>query len=121
MEDTLSCPVCGNILRNVHLADRFLHVVSKKSDFIERTCTQGHNHSLRFFVDEKTKKVDCLKVSLNPRYSRFVEINYVMESCLISCWKNNQNYYIEIDRLLEPDFPDLTKLREKVGVFIIFS
>jgi hypothetical protein len=97
-----------------------MHVLNKKSDFIERTCTLGHNHSLRFFVDEATGKVDLLKMSLTPQ-SRFVEINYVLGNSRISCWKEGEPYYIEIERVLDADFPNLTKLRDKVSLYVIFS
>ena len=72
-------------------------------------------------MDEATGKIDLLKLSLSPQYSRFIEINYVLGKSRISCMKNSQPDYIEIEKILEPDFPDLTKLREKVSLYVIFS
>ena len=120
MDDVLFCPVCGNRLRNIN-TDRYLQILDKETSFIERTCTQGQNHSLRFFVDGMTGKVDLLKVSLNPQYTRFIRINYIKQKCRISCLVRGVAEYIEINKLLEPDFPDLSKLKERVSLFVIFS
>jgi len=121
MEDTLACPICGTKLRNNRLLGEFMHVLGKKSNFVERSCSTQFGHSLQFFVDEATGKIDLLKLSLSPQYSRFIEINYVLGKSRISCMKNSQPDYIEIEKILEPDFPDLTKLREKVSLYVIFS
>lgn len=121
MDDTLTCPVCGNRLRNIRLPNRYFQMLDKKANFIERTCTLGHNHALQFFTDEGTGEVDLLKISLTSQGTRFVEINYVLGISRISCLKNGETYYLEIEKVLEPDFPNLTKLKEKVGIFVVFS
>lgn len=121
MEDTLLCPICGNKLRNLRLSNTFLSIIDKEGNFIERTCTQGHNHSLMLFVDEDTQKVELLKVSLTTQYSRFVEINYALGKSRLSYLKNNRAEYIDIDKVLEADFPALEKIKEKCGILITFS
>jgi len=121
MDDTLACPICGNKLRNIKLPNKFLHHVNKTSDYIARTCHNGMNHSLTFHVDEITKKVDFLKLSLNPKYSRYVEIDFFNQKCRISCLKDSKPDYIEIPKMLHPDFPLLTKLKERVSLYITFS
>lgn len=121
MDDTLVCPICGNKLRNAKLTNRYLHPIKKFSDFTERTCTLGMNHTIQMFIDGYTGKVDFLKISLNPKYSRFVEIDYINSRCRVSCLKNNIPDYIEIDKMIEPDFPELTKLKERVSMYVVFS
>ena len=121
MEDTLSCPICGSKLRNNYLHNQFIQVLGKTSTFVERSCTAQHNHSIRFFVDGATGKIDFLRLPLNPQCSRFIEINYLLNKSRISCWKDNKPEYLEIERVLDPDFPDLTKLREKVGIYVVFN
>jgi hypothetical protein len=79
------------------------------------------NHSLMLFADKATKKVDFLKLSLNPKYSRFLEIDYVNQKCRINCMKDQKSDYIEIDKMLHPDFPDLVKLKEIVNLYVVFS
>jgi hypothetical protein len=72
-------------------------------------------------VDEKTQQIDCIKISLNPQYSRFVEINYALGTSRISCLKEGQPDYINIDKILEIDFPCLEKLRDKIKLLVLFS
>lgn len=121
MDDILNCPICGNKLRNVKMANKLLHGTGKTSDYIERTCAQGRNHTIQFFTDEATNQVDLLKISLNPKYSRYLEINYVTKSCRISCMKAGKAEYIEIEKMIDPDFPDLIKLKERVAMYVVFS
>lgn len=99
----------------------FLPSASKASDYIERTCVHGRNHAIQFFTEEATGKVDFLKISLSPKYSRYLEINYTTETCRISCMKAGKTEYINIEKMIEPDFPDLVKLKERVGLYVVFS
>lgn len=121
MDDTLACPICANKLRNIKLPNKFLHSTNKTANYIARTCFNGMNHSLTFYVDEDAEQVDFLKLSLNPKYSRFIEIDFVNQKCRINCLKDSKPQYIEIDKMLQPDFPLLTKLKEKVSLYITFS
>lgn len=121
MHDTLTCPICGNKLRSIKQNNKHLHQVGKTADYIERTCSDGMNHSLQIFVDESNNKVDLLKLSLNPKYSRFLEIDFHNQKCRINCLKEGKPEYIEIKKMLEPDFPDLLKLKEIVSMYIVFS
>lgn len=73
------------------------------------------------WTDKATKKVDLLKLSLSPKYSRFLEIDYVNQKCRIICTKDGEHEYIDIPKMVEPDFPDLVKLKEKISLYIVFS
>jgi uncharacterized protein YbaR (Trm112 family) len=121
MDDTLVCPICKNKLNNIKLSNKFLHAIDKTSDYVVRRCIRGMNHFLTFYVDENTWQVDFLKISLNPKYSRYIEIDFVNQKCRIACLKDSKPEYIEIDKMLYPDFPHLTKLKEKVSLFVVFS
>ena len=122
MDDVLHCPVCGNKLRTSHHTNKLLHATGKTSDYAERICSQGHNHIVAIWTDKETQKVDLLRLSLNPKYSRFLEIDYVNQKCRITCIARSGEYeYIDIPKMIEPDFPDLEKLKERVGLYVVFS
>lgn len=121
MDDISNCPICSNKLRTVWLFNKYLHPINKTANYAERTCAIGMNHSLQLFADNITNKVDFLKLSLNPKYSRYLEIDFLNQRCRISCFKEGQPKHIEIDKIIEPDFPHLIKLKEKVAMFICFS
>lgn len=121
MDDVLHCPICRNKLRTSHLYNKLLHPVGKIADYSERVCSEGYNHIVCLFVDKETKKVDLIKFSLNSKYSRFLEIDYVNDRSRITCVKNGKFEYIEIPRLLEVDFNDLSPLKRACSLFITFS
>jgi hypothetical protein len=121
MDDVLMCPICGNKMRNNHLANKLLHSVGKTADYAERICSNQPNHVVTLYTDKETKQVDLLKISLNPKYSRFIEIDYVNQKCRITCAKDGEYEHINIPKMIEPDFPDLTKLKERVGLYVVFS
>jgi hypothetical protein len=121
MDDILCCPICGNKLRTTHLIHKLLHPTGKTANYAERVCSRGYNHIIRLFTDKETKKVDLLSISLNPKYSRFLEIDYVNQKCCITCAKDGEHEYIEIPRLLIPDFPECEALKKLVNLFVVFS
>lgn len=121
MDDVLHCPICGNKLRTSHHTNKLLPFVNKTADYAERICSDGHNHIVVIWTDKATKKVDFLRLSLNAKYSRFLEIDYINQKCRITCAKDGEYEYINIPKMIEPDFPDLEKLKERVGLYVVFS
>ena len=121
MDDTLFCPICKIKLRNVK-RNGFLHSIGKSGDYIERTCSKGMNHrGLQLFGNQETGQVDLLRLPLHPQYSRHLEIDFYNQRCRISCRKDGQVEYIEIEKMLHPDFPDLVELKNRVALYITFS
>lgn len=120
MDDVLICPICDNKMRTYHLKNKQLHSVKKTANYAERLCN-GHNHIVQFWADKATKKVDLIKISLKPNYSRFVEIDFVNKKCRIACATEGEYEYIEIPRVLVPDFPHLTELKKIINLFVVFS
>jgi len=112
--------MCGNKLTNLRLNDRYLAMLDKKSNYIDRNCSSGISHSFNHIVDEMTGKVDWIKLSYEPG-KRWIEINYVTHKSRIVCLKDGVPEYIDIDKRLEPDFPALTRLREKISIFVLIS
>lgn len=121
MDDALHCPICGNKLRTSRQPNKLLHQVGKTADYAFRVCSKGFGHTLMIYADEATGQVDLLKLSLNPAYSRFLEIDFLHQKCRISCLKENKPEYIEVEKMIEPDFPDLVKLKERVSLYVVFS
>jgi hypothetical protein len=121
MDDVLNCPICGAKMRTSHHKNKLLHPVSKTADYAERICSGGHNHVITLWVDKATKQVDLIKLSLNPKYSRFLEMDFVNQKCRITCTNKGENEHIDIPKMIIPDFPDLTNLKEKVSLYIVFS
>ena len=120
MDDTLHCPICGNKLRTVRKNNSYLHQIDKTFSYLERSCI-GVNHALQLFTDVATDRVDLLRISLNPKYSKYVELDFVHQASRISLLKDGQINYVNIDKMVEPDFPLLTKLKEKVNMYVTFS
>jgi hypothetical protein len=121
MDDLLHCPICNNKLRNSHLHNKFLHLVSKTSDYVERICANGHSHFLSFWTDKLTQQVDLLKVSLAPDYSRFIEIDFLNQTSRIIVVQDTNYQYIEVPQVLELDWPELIDLKKKVSLLIVFQ
>lgn len=121
MDDASLCPICGNKLKTRHHSNKILPSTGQISDYAEKICSEGHNHIVSFWLNKATKKIDFLKLSLSPKYSRFFEIDYVSQKCRITCMKDGEMEYIDIPKMIEPDFPLLTKLKEKVALYVTFS
>lgn len=122
MEDTLLCPICKNKLRSLKTLDKYLHPIEKISDFYERTCVSAVNHSLQFFVDPESKKIDYLRFSFKPYDGLYIESNFLSGTCNIVCFKENViKSIITLPKMIELDFPDLVKTREKLSLYVTFS
>lgn len=122
MQDVLVCPICSSKLKSVAKKKRkTLHWINKTGTYTEKTCVSGHNHSLLLFCDKATGKIDLIKFSLEADYSKFIEIDFINQKCRIHCLKAGQPNYIDVPGIIEPDFPLLEKLKQKVSLFVTFS
>jgi len=119
MDDFKECPICNNKLRTVNNVSVSFDKKHKLTS--ERTCSKGMNHSLMIHSDIETNQVLKIKISLAANYTKFIEINYVLNKSIILCMKDGKISPINIDKVLEVDFPDLEKLRKKVDMLIAFS
>lgn len=121
MDDCLACPICANKLKNIKFCNKFFSPPLSNSNYIIRTCHAGMNHSLQFYFNDDSKLIDFLKISLSPNYSKYIEIDFLNKKSRINCYKNGKHEYISIPKMIKPDFPALTKLKEKVAMLITFS
>lgn len=118
MDDSKNCPLCGCKMRNKHNVS--VKFPDKISCLTERLCT-GTSHTVQIFSDPDDNLVKIFKASLNPKYTKFVQINYVTGTTDIRCWKQGKEKTLTINKILEPDPPDLEKLKKKVDLYITFS
>jgi hypothetical protein len=131
MQGTFSCPICSKRLRTLNrltynkatltsMPLKCSQLPYTTYNYSERICT-GNNHVLQMFVDISNNTVDLLKISLNNFYNRYIFIDYVNSKIKILSYNNVFCKEICLDQLIEPDFPLLTKLKEKVSYYITFS
>jgi len=121
MQETWHCPICGDKMRGIKHKNTTIYFLEKTSDYSERICS-GLNHCIQIYVDEQTNQVDLLKLSLNPTYDRFIFIDFFNQKCKVVCLKNNQeSISINIPKMIEPDFPELLNLKDRVSMFICFT
>lgn len=120
MDDTLACPICRNKLRNISHSNMFLSYIDKTSDFTERICV-GTNHIIQLYLDKPSKKIDFLRVSLDPKYSKYLEVDFLHNKCRILCMKNSDAQTIDIAKMVELDFPSLEKLKERIALYVVLS
>ena len=120
MNDFTSCPICGNSLRK-HASSKFLFPINKFSHFIEKICSNQPNHLIQFFIDSTTNNVDFVKMSLNHLFTKYIEIDFVNQKSTISIYKQSVPKHFYLNKIIEPDFPKLTLLKEKVDIILTFS
>ena len=114
-----NCPICGDLMKTIKYNNLYLKFINKTSNYIEHTCC-GINHLLQITIDKFTKNIDTLKMSLAPDYSRFIMIDFYNKKCKIILLKNSKEEYIFIPKIVFPDFPNLSKLKEQINTYIIF-
>lgn len=122
MDDFTHCPICNNKLRTHHLTNWTQFYLPKTADYIERICSHGFNHSLLIATDPISLQIDFMKLSLNPSFSRFIEIDFINSKCRVRIYQENDpDLIINIPSLLMPDFPSLALLNQKVSLYLTFS
>jgi hypothetical protein len=73
------------------------------------------------YVEKYTKQVHWLSTSLNHNYSQFIDIDLLNNKSRICCNKMGKTSYIDIPKVIMPDFPNLNFLKEKVNKYILLS
>jgi len=121
MDDTLLCPICGSKMRNLIMNDKFCYQIGKVLSYIERSCHNKVNHYVQMIVDKSSKKVFCVKLPLNPQYSKTIEINFYKSECILNLLKDKISYTLNIPKIIVPDFPNLIKLKQQVNLYSLFS
>lgn len=116
MKDTLYCPIC-----KVRMTSRKINWIINgvhQGPTTSRLCP-GFGHFVTMYIQKK--QVVLLKVSLNSQYTRQIEIDYRFQTSKIIYDYNTISVFIHIPKLLVPDFPNLTELKEKVDILLAFQ
>lgn len=119
MDDTLICPICGDKLKNTKNHKNLF--IGKFANIIKRHCANGMNHIITLYSDTSVNKVDFLRVSLEPNYSKIIEIDFHNQKSKILLYKNGLSQTMHLQKIFEPDFPALENLRKQVNLFILLS
>jgi hypothetical protein len=107
-------------MRCVKRKNQNIFFIDKVSDYNQLTCN-GLNHFLQILVDQKTKQVDLLKVSLTPNYNQLAFIDFFNKKTKIFYMKNSKEINsIDINYVIDLDFPQLLNLKNKSKLFIPF-
>lgn len=120
MIDTKNCPICNQKLKNRNLKDHYLYFVDNVSDYTEKVCSNGINHTIQIFTDSKTKKIHLLKTSISHDYSKFIEIDFLNSKSRISYFKLGKPEYVNVKKIIYPDFPNLKSIKDKVDTYVKF-
>ena len=118
MDDSQICPICGVKFRNLYLKN--YQISNKTADFVERTCSQSMNHIIQFYADQSTNQIDYIKLNINPRYTVILELDFINKKSIMSFWKSGACEYVHVPKIIEPDFPLLNDLREKINMYTVF-
>jgi hypothetical protein len=122
VQDSPNCPICNNKLRVNHLNNFFLHPTGKISNYTEKVCSNGYSHIFISWFDNNTKTLDLIKFSLKPDYNKYVQIDFINQTTLITVI--NDLYYehkILVKKIIVPDFPLLMLLKDKINVYLTFD
>jgi len=95
--------------------------LNKNAKYIYRNCAESMNHTASFYFNQDSNKVDFLKVSLEPNYSKIIEIDFHNQKSTIRLHGNGASETIHLERTFEPDFPKLENLKKQINLFILFS
>jgi hypothetical protein len=108
-------------MRNLNMNNKYSYQLGKQYSYIERSCHNKKNHYVQLFTNKETKRVDYIKFSLDPKYSKTIEINYYKRKCILHLITDNKTHTIDIPKIIEPDFPSLIKLKQQVSLYSLFS
>lgn len=106
MQDVLYCPICANTLRNRNF---------NKS--IYRSCNKGIAHFLSIKIFNK--EVERISLILDDYTSLTVDFKENISTYYYDPLKPMSR--INIPKVIEPDFPKLEKLKEKLSVYVLFT
>jgi hypothetical protein len=120
MDDCVLCPICNDklITFNYSQVSRF----GKTTDYIERVCRKKHDHIICLWTDKKTGQIDILRLFVDPKFSRYLETNFLEQTSYFIAYNdaNEEQKVIELGEMIVPDFPLMTQLKKKLANYMAF-
>lgn len=112
------CPICNSVLETQ------ASIGAKNQVLLNRRCKSAINHTFLISLVKLTKEVLSVRVSLSPDFTIFCSINFDTKIIAIDRYHDNsydKKTFLIKDKVIEPDFPDLKNLRNKVQTYINFD
>lgn len=119
MHDSLFCPICFQHLKSAK--PRLIKLSGKSAHYIYRYCLRT-SHSLSFYTDKVSGKIDFLKFCPTNDYSTVIEIDYIKDNSIVKCMRNGvERSSFELNEAVEPDFPTLEDLKNTIETLILLQ
>lgn len=100
------CPICANKLKST----------KHPEEFFKRVCNNSPAHFLSLIT--KDKKIHDLYLVLDDYSS--IEISFPKKQTIYYYNPSNSNQFLTIPKILIPDFPSLSKLKQKLSTLRVF-
>ena len=119
MQDMHYCPICNSKLLSTNYKNYHIPFVNNTADYVERKCVNVAGHSLVFYTQQNN--IDFIKFSLAENFSNFIYLDFINNKSLLAYFRNgSKEQSVEVDYLLEPDFPSLKKLKHTISKYASF-
>lgn len=119
MQDMHHCPICNSKLFSSLYKNHCINFINNTADYTERKCVNVPGHS--FVVYATNNNIHLMKFSLAENFSNFIYLDYLNNRSMLAYFRNgNKEQSVEVDYILEPDFPSLTKLRHTISKYSSF-
>lgn len=111
MDDILNCPVCKTKFKNKN------QTISK-IPLIVRTCSEP-DHVVQTFCYEN--KIHLMRITYGPNYSYIISLNFLESLTDIKLYKDSSlKFNISVSKIIEPDFPNLERFKEKIDFYVAY-
>lgn len=120
MNDSVFCPFCGDKFKNSYTNNNLPKAIQGNTTYIERVCA-SINHVVIFYTEKNTLQVDYIIFSIYPNYSVYIEVNFLHKATDIFIYNREFKKEITLPKILEPDFPQLTKIKDIINMYLTFS
>ncbi len=120
MIDTSVCPICFSKLDSIKRIHTHITYINNTANYYKKDCKYGY-HIFQSFLNIETNQLDYIYLSIPPYFTTFMYMDLLNNKSKIMCFKCGIPQEIHVPGIIQPDFPSLIKLREKVSKYVLFS